>query len=255
MTRRCARSMPMPGAASSTLMCVDGGDRHGVAVGVDHKDLAARGQCDRLAQMSWHHVDVSTLGLQLAAASSASSRSVAASHASSLACRSRRSCVCVLSSSCSCCFACVAVDVRRRELPLRSSARSRSSSRDVASRSRATSARSGLRRLRRSASSRLRCFFCSALEFGCDAPSPRRRASRVEEPAGVVVEVAVERRRAAAVDEDQLVRDRAQQMPIVRDEHDRAFVVLQRHRQRLAHLEVEMVGRLVEQQQVRAQVS
>ena len=57
------------------------------------------------------------------------------------------------------------------------------------------------------------------------------------------------------IDEDQIIGDRAQQVAIVRDQHDRGFVVLQRHRQRLAHFQIEMVGRLVEQQQVRSQVT
>jgi hypothetical protein len=37
---------------------------------------------------------------------------------------------------------------------------------------------------------------------------------------------------------------------VVRDEDHAAFVVLQREGQRFAHFEVEVVGRLVEQQQV-----
>jgi hypothetical protein len=37
---------------------------------------------------------------------------------------------------------------------------------------------------------------------------------------------------------------------VVRDEDHAAFVVLQRESQRFAHFEVEVVGRLVEQQQV-----
>ena len=41
-------------------------------------------------------------------------------------------------------------------------------------------------------------------------------------------------------------------VPVVRDEHQRAVVCLQRDRQRLAHLDVEMVGRFVEQQHRRA---
>ena len=41
-------------------------------------------------------------------------------------------------------------------------------------------------------------------------------------------------------------------MAIVRDDDQRAVVVLQRFGERLAHLDVEVVGRLVEQQQVAA---
>ena len=48
----------------------------------------------------------------------------------------------------------------------------------------------------------------------------------------------------------ELVADAAQQAPIVRHDDDGAGEILQRGDQRMAHLEVEMVGRLVEQQQV-----
>ena len=40
-------------------------------------------------------------------------------------------------------------------------------------------------------------------------------------------------------------------MPVVRDEHQRALELRQRHRQRLACFQIEMVGGLVEQQQIR----
>ena len=40
-------------------------------------------------------------------------------------------------------------------------------------------------------------------------------------------------------------------MAVVRDDDERALVVLQRFRQRFAHFDVEMVGRFIEQQQVR----
>src|SRR5688572_14353990 len=78
------------------------------------------------------------------------------------------------------------------------------------------------------------------------------RRSRCHEPACVIFEVAVERRGVSRVDEDELVRDRAQQVPIVSDQHDCTFVVLQSDRECLAHFQVEMIRRLVEQQQVGA---
>src|SRR5439155_15065601 len=49
-----------------------------------------------------------------------------------------------------------------------------------------------------------------------------------------------------------LVGGGAQQMAVVRDDDERALVGLQRLGQRLAHLDVEVIGRLVEQQQIRA---
>ena len=95
-------------------------------------------------------------------------------------------------------------------------------------------------------------------------PAMRRRirrrtiaALRVDErpsrshPVAIVVEIAVERRDAAVGDQPQLVGGRAQQVAVVRDDDQRAVEVLQRLGQRLAHLDVEVIGRLVEQQQVR----
>ena len=82
--------------------------------------------------------------------------------------------------------------------------------------------------------------------------SSLRAPAAIEHPVAIVVEIAVERRDLAVGDEPQLVGGRAQQVPVVRDDDQRAVVVLQRFGQRLAHLDVEVVGRLVEQQQVRA---
>src|SRR5205085_2765348 len=44
------------------------------------------------------------------------------------------------------------------------------------------------------------------------------------------------------------------QVAVVRDQHHRAFVVLQGDCESLAHLEVEMIRRLIEEQQVGSQV-
>ena len=54
--------------------------------------------------------------------------------------------------------------------------------------------------------------------------------------------------------DDQLVGNGVEQVPIVRDQDDGAGIVLQRHRERLPHLEIEVIGRFVEQQQVGSQV-
>ena len=71
------------------------------------------------------------------------------------------------------------------------------------------------------------------------------------EPVAVVVEVAVERRERAVGDQHQRVGRGAQQVAVVRDQHHRALVLLQCERHRLPHVEIEMVGRLVEEKQVR----
>ena len=84
------------------------------------------------------------------------------------------------------------------------------------------------------------------LALGCAAAPPQ-----AEHPVAVVVEVAVERGDASVRDQPQLVGGRAQQVAVVRDDDQRAVVILQRFGQRLAHLDVEVVGRLVEDQQVR----
>src|SRR5690606_6915371 len=52
--------------------------------------------------------------------------------------------------------------------------------------------------------------------------------------------------------QQQLIDGVAQQMAIVGNDHQRALELLQRHRQRVAHLQIEVVGRLVEHQQVGA---
>jgi hypothetical protein len=78
-----------------------------------------------------------------------------------------------------------------------------------------------------------------------------RPSSKREHPVAVVVEVAVERRDPAAVDEQQRVGRRGEQVAIVRDDDERAVEILQRLGERLAHLDVEVVGRLVEDQELR----
>ncbi len=83
------------------------------------------------------------------------------------------------------------------------------------------------------------------------AASCGRRFAPRRQPGQVVLEVAVERHGAAVGDEHETVADRAQQRAVVRHEHQAAFVVGQRPRQGVAHFEVEVVGGLVEQQQVR----
>ena len=70
------------------------------------------------------------------------------------------------------------------------------------------------------------------------------------EPVLVVVEVAVEGREAAVVDEQEAVAGGAQERAVVGDDDHAAFVVLQRQGEGVAHFEVEVVGRFVEQQQV-----
>ena len=80
----------------------------------------------------------------------------------------------------------------------------------------------------------------------CAASASRRSSrSRIEiGPAAVV------RAQPAILDRDDAVRDRVEHRPVVRHEQDRARERLERGLQRLTALEVEMVRRLVEHEQV-----
>ena len=55
----------------------------------------------------------------------------------------------------------------------------------------------------------------------------------------------------AALDEPQPVRRRVDQMPVVADQDHRALILAERAHQRLAAVDVEVVGRLVEDDQMR----
>jgi hypothetical protein len=67
----------------------------------------------------------------------------------------------------------------------------------------------------------------------------------------VVVDIAVERRHLAVGHHPELVGDQLHQMRVVAHQHDGAVEVVDGVDQRGARIHVEMVGRLVEQQQVR----
>ena len=71
------------------------------------------------------------------------------------------------------------------------------------------------------------------------------------QPGGVFVQVAVEFFDVAVGDAPEGFADQADQVAVVRDQHDRAGEVGQRLGQRLAHVQVEVVGGFVEQQHVR----
>ena len=77
-------------------------------------------------------------------------------------------------------------------------------------------------------------------------------ALQVDKPLLVVVEIALERLDLAVVHQVQIVGGGAQQVTVVRDHHQRAFEIDQRLGQRLTHVEIQVVGRFIEQQQVRA---
>src|SRR6185437_4870172 len=79
----------------------------------------------------------------------------------------------------------------------------------------------------------------------------RFRRARLQEMAAVIVEIAVPRPRRALGDQPQPVGGERQQVPVMRDDDDGAGEIVERRDQRLARLDVEMVGRLVEDEERR----
>src|SRR3546814_9533630 len=67
----------------------------------------------------------------------------------------------------------------------------------------------------------------------------------------IIVEAAVEFARGAVIDQHQPVRGHLEHVAIVTHHQHRAGIIVERLHQRLARIDVEVVGRLVEDQQVR----
>jgi hypothetical protein len=76
------------------------------------------------------------------------------------------------------------------------------------------------------------------------------RRLRASTQSRVVVEIPVERQDAAVGDEPKRIGRGTQQVAIVRDDDERAVVILKRFGECLAHFDVEVIGGLVQQQQV-----
>ena len=74
--------------------------------------------------------------------------------------------------------------------------------------------------------------------------------AEIHQPAGVIVEIAVELLHAALGHQQELVGGALEQMAVVGDHQHRAFELLQGHGQRQAHFQVQVVGGFVKQQQV-----
>ena len=72
----------------------------------------------------------------------------------------------------------------------------------------------------------------------------------LSQPVAIVVQIAVEGLHRAVGHQPQAVGAGAQEMPVVRYQHDRALVLLQSERERVAHLQIQVIGRLVQQQQI-----
>ena len=70
--------------------------------------------------------------------------------------------------------------------------------------------------------------------------------------AGVIIHIAVKLRHAAIVHQPELVGGGLQQMPVMRNQNDRAFIFIDGLNQRGAAVNVEMVGRLVHDDEMRA---
>ncbi len=73
-------------------------------------------------------------------------------------------------------------------------------------------------------------------------------AALLGKPGGILVEAAGKVLDPALVHQHQAITADAQQIPVVRHQYHGAGEILQRDGERLAHLQVEVIGRLVEQQ-------
>jgi hypothetical protein len=82
-----------------------------------------------------------------------------------------------------------------------------------------------------------------------------RLVAPAAQPGGVFIQVAVEGLHVAVCHAPEGFADQADQVAVVRDQHDGAREIAQGLGQRLAHVEVEMVGGFVEQQHVGLEVS
>ena len=100
------------------------------------------------------------------------------------------------------------------------------------------------------------CAGSSPLDNSARITRSTRRASpsfsRVSLPhaVGVVVRVPAEGLPSAVGHQPQTIGGGAQQVPVVGYEHDRALVFLQGERERMAHFQIQVIGRLVQQQQI-----
>ena len=77
------------------------------------------------------------------------------------------------------------------------------------------------------------------------------RLTARRQPCQIVIDIAVEFFDFAIGHQQKAVAYAAQQRAIVRHQHQAAFVFRQRHIQRVTHFQIQMIGRLVEQQQIR----
>ena len=67
----------------------------------------------------------------------------------------------------------------------------------------------------------------------------------------IILDIALERRDRGVRDQPQTLGDQRDQMRVVGHQYDRTRIAVERLDQRLARIYVEVVGRLVEQQQLR----
>ena len=91
-----------------------------------------------------------------------------------------------------------------------------------------------------------------ATRLGARRAGRRLARAALGQPGEVVVHVAVEFAGLAVGNQQESVAHRPQQRAVVRDQHQAALVSGEGARQRVTHLEIEVIGGLVQQQQVRS---
>ena len=95
-------------------------------------------------------------------------------------------------------------------------------------------------------------FFLAAYRIGpFDRLVAAALAALIQQQAPVILQIAVIALAAALIDQPQAVGGEFDQMGIVAHQHDGAVIIVQRLHQRLAGIDIQMVGRLVEQQDMR----
>ncbi len=74
---------------------------------------------------------------------------------------------------------------------------------------------------------------------------------RLIQPIAVIIQITIECRHLAIRHQHQAVSNGAQQITVMGHHHQRALIILEGHGERIAHIQIQVIGWLVEQQQMR----